>query len=148
MRDLDDDGTEELGPGRAELQDPAGDGLALHQWRGGDQFVLLQISRNTPGQIEALHGQAKPGDQPARHSHRHRGLPGRDDDPDPGVSAASHGSAPGVHHEADQEPAMISSEGGRSGGGQSVSQTERCRDIQSELEELQDLSKLKLETKC
>ena len=47
MRDLDDDRAEELGPGRSELQNSAGDGLALHQWRGVDQLVLLQISRNT-----------------------------------------------------------------------------------------------------
>ena len=46
MRDLDDDRAEELGPGRSELQNSAGDGLALHQWRGVDQLVLLQISRN------------------------------------------------------------------------------------------------------
>ena len=81
MRDLDDDRAEELGPGRSELQNSAGDGLALHQRRGMDQFVLLQISRNTPGQTSV--SQLQSGDQPARHSHRHRSLPGRDDDPDP-----------------------------------------------------------------
>ena len=120
MRDLDDDRAEELGPGRSELQNSAGDGLALHQRRGMDQFVLLQIPRNTRSDLSQP-GPVWPGDQPARHSHRHRSLPRRDDDPDPGVSAASHGSAPGVDHEADQEPANISSQRGRAGGAVSQS---------------------------
>lgn len=34
-----------------------------------------------------------------------RALPGRDDDAHASVTAASHGPATGVHHEADQEPA-------------------------------------------
>ena len=137
MRDLDDDRAEELGPGRSELQNSAGDGLALHQWRGVDQLVLLQISGNT-NQVRSSSGLAGTH-KPARHAHRHRSLPGRDDDPDPGVSAASHGPAPGVDHEADQEPGKTSSErGGRTVWAQSVSQTEVSE------EELQDWSKLKL----
>ena len=47
VRHLDDDGAEELCPGRSELQHSAGNGLALHQGWGVDQLVLLQISRNT-----------------------------------------------------------------------------------------------------
>ena len=41
---------------------------------------------------------------PAGDPHRHRRLPRRDDDPDAGVAASAHGAAPGVHHEADEEP--------------------------------------------
>lgn len=33
-----------------------------------------------------------------------RALPGRDNDAHPIVAAASHGTAAGIHHEADQEP--------------------------------------------
>lgn len=33
-----------------------------------------------------------------------RALPGRDNDAHPIVAAASHGTATGIHHEADQEP--------------------------------------------
>ena len=48
MRDLDDDGAEELGAAGAQLQHPGGDGLSLHQRRRVDQLVLLQISANRP----------------------------------------------------------------------------------------------------
>ena len=43
MRDLDDDGAEELGAARAQLQHTGGNGLALHQRWWVDQLVLLQI---------------------------------------------------------------------------------------------------------
>lgn len=36
-----------------------------------------------------------------------RALPGRYDDAHASVTAASHGAATGVHHEADQEPARL-----------------------------------------
>lgn len=49
-----------------------------------DQLVLLEV--------------------PAGDPHGHGGLTGRDDHPDPGMSAAPHGSTSGVNHEADQEP--------------------------------------------
>ena len=81
---LDDDRPEELGPGRAELQDAGGDGLALHEGRRVDQLVLLEVS--------------------ARHAHRHGRLARRYDDPDARVAAAAHGAAPRVDHEADEEP--------------------------------------------
>ena len=102
VRHLDDDGAEELGSGRAQLQDSAGDGLTLHQWRGVDQFVLLEVPGNDQDVRQFPAGVRH---SPAGDPHRHGSLPGRDDDPHPGVSAASHGPAPGVHHEADQEPA-------------------------------------------
>ena len=47
VRDLDDDGAEELGAGGAELEHAGGDGLALHQGRRVDQLVLLQIPAQT-----------------------------------------------------------------------------------------------------
>ena len=43
VRDLDDDGPEELGPGRAQLQHPARHGLPLHQGRRVHQLVLLEV---------------------------------------------------------------------------------------------------------
>lgn len=41
---------------------------------------------------------------PAGDPHGHGRFPRGDDDPDTGVAAASHGAAPGVHHEAYEEP--------------------------------------------
>ena len=46
---------------------------------------------------------------PAGDAHGHGRLARGDDDSDPRVSAAAHGAATGVHHEADQEPAMVTS---------------------------------------
>ena len=54
VRDLDDDGAEELGSGRAQLQHSAGDRLSLHQWRRVDQFVLLEVPANHPD-VRQLH---------------------------------------------------------------------------------------------
>ena len=102
VRDLDDDGAEELGAARAQLQHPRSDGLSLHQrWRV-DQLVLLQISANRSviGIVFSMSVLSLPAGDP----HGHGRFPRGDDDSDPGVSASSHGSAPGVHHEADQEP--------------------------------------------
>lgn len=45
-----------------------------------------------------------PLDQAACDARGRRALPGRDDDAHAVVAAAPHGSAPGVHHEAYQEP--------------------------------------------
>ena len=53
-----------------------------------DQLVLLEV--------------------PAGDPHRHGSLPGRDDNPDPGVPAAPHRTAARVDHEADQEPGNVS----------------------------------------
>ena len=77
----------EFGTRGSQLKDPGGNGFTLHHWGRVDQLVLLEVS--------------------ARDPHGHGGLAGWDDHPDPGMSAASHGSAPGVNHEADQEPGIF-----------------------------------------
>ena len=74
----------ELCSGRAQLEDPGGDRLSLHERRRVYQLVLLEV--------------------PARDAHRHRRLPRRDDDAHAGVAAAAHRAAASVHHEAHQEP--------------------------------------------
>ncbi len=43
-------------------------------------------------------------DQPTGDPGGRCALPGRDDDAHAVVTTSSHGAAPGVHHEADQEP--------------------------------------------
>ena len=53
---------------------------------------------------------------PAGDAHGHGRLARGDDDADPRVSAAAHGAATGVHHEADQEPATGDGEEGGGGG--------------------------------
>lgn len=74
---------EELGSRGPHLDEPAGQALALnHRGHGG---------------------QAVPLHQPARHPRGSAALPGRDDDAQAVVPATAHGSAPGIHHEADQE---------------------------------------------
>ena len=46
-------------------------------------------------------------DGPACDPHGHGCLPGRDDDAHPGVAAAAHGAAAGVHHKRDKESGSI-----------------------------------------
>ena len=77
----------EFGSRGSQLQDSGGNGFSLHHGWWVDQLVLLEV--------------------PARDPHGHGGLARRDDHPDPGMSAAPHGSAPGVNHEADQEPGIF-----------------------------------------
>lgn len=54
-----------------------------------------------------------------------RALPGRYDDTHASVTAASHGSTTGVHHEADQEPAKVLENGVRNGGKKRLRQRKR-----------------------
>lgn len=55
--------------------------------------------------------------QAAGDARGRRALPGRDDDAHAVVAAAPHGTAAGVHHEADQEPAEAGDELATGGGG-------------------------------
>ena len=83
---------EELRAGWSQLKDPWRDRLTLHHRGRVDQLVLLEV--------------------PAGDPHGHGGLPGRDDNPDPRVPAASHGTTARVDHEADQEPEILSTHSG------------------------------------
>lgn len=56
-----------------------------------------------------------------------RALPGRYDDTHASVTAASHGSTAGIHHEADQEPAKVLENGVRNGGGKKGYDREKDR---------------------
>lgn len=74
---------EELSSRGPNLDDPAGQALTLNHWGHG--------------------GQAVPFHQPARYPCWRAALSGRDDYAKPVVPATAHCSAPGIHHEADQE---------------------------------------------
>lgn len=74
---------QELGSRRAHFNDASGQTLTLHHRRHGRQTVPLH--------------------QPAGYPGGCRALSGRHDDPQAIVTAAAHGSAPGIDHEADQE---------------------------------------------
>lgn len=76
---------EELGSRGPHLDEPAGQAFALHHGGHGGQPVPLH--------------------QAARDPRGGAAVPGRDDDAQAVVPATAHGSAPGVHHEADQEAA-------------------------------------------
>lgn len=73
----------ELGSWRPNLYEPACQALTLNHRRHG--------------------GQAVPLHQSAGHACRGATLPGGDDDAQAIVPATTHGSAPGIHHKADQE---------------------------------------------
>lgn len=76
---------EELSSCWSNLHQPADQPLALHHGRRVRQFVLFG---QTTGDACGC-----------------RAFPGRDDDAHAVVSAAPHGAAACIHHEADQEPA-------------------------------------------
>jgi len=73
----------ELGSGGPHLDEPAGQALAFHHRGHGGQTVPLH--------------------QAACHPRGSAALPGRDDDAETVVPATTHGPAPGIYHEADQE---------------------------------------------
>lgn len=75
---------EELSAGWTDLDQSAGQAFSFHHGRRRCQFVSLDQSTGDPG--------------------GRRALSGRDDDAHAVVTTSSHGAAPGVDHEADQEP--------------------------------------------
>lgn len=75
----------ELSPRGSHFDEAAGQPFSLHHGRHGGQPV-------------ALH-------QAARHARRRRALARGDDDAQPVVPAAPHGTAASVHHETHQEAA-------------------------------------------
>lgn len=81
----------ELGPRRSQRNDPAGQALFLTQW--GWRVQLLRL------------------DQAAGDACGRRACPRRDHHPQAIMTAPSHGSSPGINHEAHQEPRRT----GRSG---------------------------------
>ena len=74
---------EELGSWGPHLDEPAGQAFALNHRGHSSQTVPLH--------------------QSARHPCRRTAFPRWDDDAQAVVPATAHGSAPGIHHEADQE---------------------------------------------
>lgn len=79
-----DDSPEELSSCWTDLNQAAGQAFSFHHWRRRRQLVSLDQSTGDPGW--------------------RRALSGRDDDAHAVVTTPSHGSTPGVYHEADQEP--------------------------------------------
>lgn len=74
---------QKLGSSRSHLDDATRQPLTFHHRRHGGQTVPLY--------------------QPARHPRGSGTLPWRHDDSQAIVTAAAHGSAPGIYHETDQE---------------------------------------------
>ena len=69
---------------------------------GGSACPSSDICKEISQRLLLSHNEVLP--LPAGDPHGHGRFSRGDNDPDPGVAAASHGAAPGVHHEADQEP--------------------------------------------
>lgn len=84
---------EELSSSWTDLNQAAGQAFSFHHRRRRRQFVSLHQSTGDSG--------------------RRRALPGRDDDAHAVVTTSSHGAAPCVHHEADQEPDGEPNKGGK-----------------------------------